>query len=258
MIKSPLRYPGGKSKAVKAILPLFPANVDKVISPFLGGGSVELALVEKGVRVVGSDSFRPLMEFWWCLQYHPKTLADRVAELYPLSKEQFYELQRNYKQRIEDKRELCLGMATMFYVLNRSSFDGTTLSGGCSKPSARFTQSSIDRIRNWTQLKDFDVRWGANDFRDILQFYRDDYFIFADPPYFLKQNNLYGVNGSHHKTFDHKALYDILSKRDGWILCYNDCPTIREMYGKYRIVEPHWNYGMGNNKKSRELLILNY
>ena len=61
--RSPLRYPGGKSRAVLMILPHIPQDTDKVCSPFFGGGSVELALMARGVSVSGSDIFSPLVDF---------------------------------------------------------------------------------------------------------------------------------------------------------------------------------------------------
>jgi DNA adenine methylase len=43
-IKSPLRYPGGKSRAIKQILPQITLNIREYREPFLGGGSVFFAV----------------------------------------------------------------------------------------------------------------------------------------------------------------------------------------------------------------------
>ncbi len=43
-LKSPLRYPGGKSKVVKDLLPYFPLDIDEFREPFIDGGSVFIAL----------------------------------------------------------------------------------------------------------------------------------------------------------------------------------------------------------------------
>ena len=57
-IGSPLRYAGGKSLAVGLITEFLPKDVKKVVSPFIGGGSVEVALAkELGLEVVGYDIF---------------------------------------------------------------------------------------------------------------------------------------------------------------------------------------------------------
>jgi DNA adenine methylase len=255
IIKSPLRYPGGKSRAVKHILPLFPAGVSKVVSPFMGGGSVEINLANQGINVFAYDKFSPLIFCWQLINYAPVEFASVIKKNYPLTKASFYREQKRYCSLLEADNfmEVRLELALWFFILNRSSFNGTTLSGGCSNPSKRFTQSSIDRVRNWQKLDNLKV--GYADFKESLNAHRDA-FIFADPPYLIK-SNLYGINGSHHKNFDHQGLFDLLNKRDGWILCYNDCSTIRELYKGFKTVEPEWSYGMGKNKKSRELLILN-
>ena len=44
LAKSPLRYPGGKSRALKQILPLIPLNIAEFREPFVGGGSVFFAI----------------------------------------------------------------------------------------------------------------------------------------------------------------------------------------------------------------------
>ncbi len=47
-IRSPLRYPGGKTRGVEFITQFFPKNLDKLLSPFFGGGSIELSVAAKG------------------------------------------------------------------------------------------------------------------------------------------------------------------------------------------------------------------
>ncbi|MYF99993.1 DNA adenine methylase [Candidatus Poribacteria bacterium] len=42
--KSPLRYPGGKSRAIKQILPHIPTEIGEFREPFVGGGSVFFSL----------------------------------------------------------------------------------------------------------------------------------------------------------------------------------------------------------------------
>lgn len=50
--KSPLRYGGGKSLAVGLIIEHFPNDIKRLVSPFMGGGSVEIAsALELGLEV---------------------------------------------------------------------------------------------------------------------------------------------------------------------------------------------------------------
>ena len=80
-MKSPLRSPGGKTRAVKHILPHFPEDMKELCSPFLGGGSIELALASKGVQVYGYDAFEPLIWFWRTLLERPDALAAEADSL---------------------------------------------------------------------------------------------------------------------------------------------------------------------------------
>ena len=83
--------------------------------------------------------------------------------------------------------------------------------------------------------------------------------IFLDPPYYLKnKSKLYGNNGDMHETFDHEKLFEIISKRKNWIMTYNNCDYIKNLYKKFKIIETSWTYGMNKTKKSSEILIFNF
>lgn len=244
--RSPLRYPGGKSRAVNKILPLIPDKVELLCSPFIGGGSFELACAAKGIKVCGYDIFSPLVHFWQCTLENPTRLASLVENYYPLTKQEFYSLQKSHLDLANT-----WSTAAVFFVLNRSSFSGVTFSGGMSPGHKRFTRSAIQRLRDFivdnltVEEADYETSINAN----------KDAFLYLDPPY-LNGQKLYGVKGSAHEGFDHFTLYKLLKKRDSWILSYNDCQTIREWYKDYKIISADWRYGMGNNKKSNEILVL--
>ena len=243
--RSPLRYPGGKTRGVEFITRFFPKNLDKLLSPFFGGGSIELYVASRGTKVFGYDLFSPLVEFWQCLITHPNELAEEVDKYYPLPKDKFYELQ-NTQTTFRTKLE----RAAVYYVLNRSSFSGSTLSGGMSPEHPRFTQTSIERLRNFYNPY-IDVQ--KADFKKSLNNHPYT-FTYLDPPYLIK-SSLYGKKGDAHKDFDHDGLADILKRREHWILSYNDCEEIRELYSGLHIITPNWKYGMSTDKTSKEVLI---
>jgi DNA adenine methylase len=243
--KSPLRYPGGKTRAVEFISKFIPENLNSLLSPFFGGGSIELFISKRGTRIFGFDVFEPLVEFWQCLLNDSLKLASEVEQYFPLKKELFYDLQ---KKQIEFKTKL--QRAAVYYVLNRSSFSGATLSGGMSPLHPRFTLTSIERLK---KFRNPNITVNVSDFQTSLEKYRD-MFAYLDPPYLIK-SSLYGKNGNAHRDFDHTGLAKILRNREKWILSYNDCLEIRELYKGFDILMPNWKYGMSNNKTSREILI---
>ena len=146
--------------------------------------------------------------------------------------------------------------AAWYFVINRCSFSGATLSGGFSQQAAekRFTESSITRVNNLDLSK---TEIHNEDFTTFLTKDYENGLIFLDPPYYLqKASKLYGKNGDLHETFDHNGLAKILKTKNHWILCYNDCSYIRELYNEYDIISVNWSYGMNKTKKSSEILIL--
>ena len=72
---SPIRYAGGKSLAVGHIIELIPNNIKRVISPFFGGGSIEIAMSKHlGLEVKGYEIFDILCNYWKYQIENPKLL----------------------------------------------------------------------------------------------------------------------------------------------------------------------------------------
>jgi DNA adenine methylase len=82
--------------------------------------------------------------------------------------------------------------------------------------------------------------------------------LFLDPPYYLgKKSKLYGNNGDLHENFDHQRLYECVKTKNNWLMTYNDCDYIRDLYKDFKIIKVNWTYGMNTSKKSSEIVIIN-
>lgn len=241
---SPLRYPGGKSRAIK-ILEKYLPETKELISPFFGGGSFELYCAKKGISVKGYDSFSPLVDFWQCLLENPKKLQSIVKDFHPITKERFYILQKE-QEKVDDKYQ----RAAIFFVLNRASFSGSTLSGGMSPSHPRFNEACIEKLGRFkaenisVENKTFEV--------SILE--NTQKLFYLDPPYLIKYN-LYGKMGNTHKGFNHHKLKEILDHEPLWLLSYNNCNEIKNLYQNYDFIVPDWKYGMSKEKEAKEILI---
>lgn len=246
MYKSPLRYPGGKSRAIKIIIEYFPKSIKVMSSHFVGGGSIELYLSENN-KIIAYDNFDLLINFWNQLKYKNKNLHNTILKYYPLTKEQFLDIQKNIYNS-DDEVE----MAAKFYVLNRCSFSGSTLSGGMSLNHPRFNINLIHKLQE-VNLKN--IEFICMDFKESILLHQNN-FKYLDPPYYI-ENNLYGVKGGLHKNFDHIGLNGILKQSSNWVLSYNDCEYIRKLYEGCKIIQVDWKYGMSKDKKSNEILIIN-
>lgn len=251
---SPLRYPGGKTRACKILDEYicekgFDTSV--VISPFFGGGSFEFYMFKKyGSKLIVNDKFKPLISFWLNAQTRAKDLCEELRKLLNNVSKDYFNAVRN---TIMEESDTFL-QAWKYFVINRCSFSGATLSGGFSAESSkkRFTESSIKRIED---LDLSNVEFHNLDFTEFLKGKRG--LIFLDPPYYLEQSSkLYGNNGDMHEYFDHEKLFKTIKLRKNWIMTYNDCEYIRELYKDYEIHDVNWKYGMNKTKESSEIVII--
>ncbi|MBE9192189.1 DNA adenine methylase [Gloeocapsopsis crepidinum LEGE 06123] len=266
-IKSPLRYPGGKSKALSQIIPHIPLNITEYREPFVGGGSIFLAVKQLlGNRVKFywiNDLNYDLCCFWEYAQDDIESLVARVTEIkqkYANGREIFTYFTREDLQLSKFER------AVRFFVLNRITFSGTVDSGGYSQQAfeRRFTDSSIDRLRQVSPLLS-SVYITNKNYEDLLNQDRDGVFLFLDPPYFrATKSRLYGVRGGLHTSFDHERFAINMCKcQHRWLITYDDSPEIRKLFNFAKITEWTLQYGMNNYKQKvaaqgKELIIKNY
>lgn len=252
--KSPLRYPGGKTRAIpflqETLTTEYPTR-KTLVSPFLGGASFELTLATNGYTVKANDLFTPLAIFWKEVQAHPHELAAEVKTHMPVSKESFLD----FRTKIQTETNP-LTIAAMYFIINRCSFSGATFCGGYSQQAAdgRLTDSSLEILKR-VNLTRFTI---SN--QDVLQFLNENpqtsnTVIYADPPYYIS-SYIYGRDGDLHQAFDHKAFAEAIKKRSDWMISYNDCEYIRALYPGCRFLTPSWSYGMNKSKTSSEILIL--
>ena len=84
VVVSPIRYAGGKSLAVGHVIELLPDTIERVISPFFGGGSVEIAMSKfLDLEVIGFDIFDILCNYWKYQIEQPGLLYEKLKELQP-------------------------------------------------------------------------------------------------------------------------------------------------------------------------------
>lgn len=253
--KSPLRYPGGKTRAIsileKYVSEYFPTKT-VLLSPFFGGGSFELAMAKKlKLKIYGNDLFIPLYNFWKVQQAQPHTLVKTIRSKMPVTKESFQDMRSSILENPDP-----LDQAAAYFCINRCSFSGATLSGGFSKQAAqgRLTESSLQT------LAACDTKTMGFSNMDCVAFLEahpqtDTTFVYADPPYYIS-SYIYGKDGDMHTSFNHEAFAAAIQKRNDWMISYNDCEYIRNLYKDCRIMKESWSYGMNASKKSSEIIIL--
>ena len=261
-----MRYPGGKSRAIKKILPLIPKDFKEFREPFVGGGSVFLAVKQelnsKALYVINDLNY-DLYCFWKIAQNNIEEFVEEVKRI----KEEEKDGRELFNYLVENDNNLSdFDRAVRFFVLNRITFSGTVDSGGYSKQAfqKRFTDSSIERLALLSEpLQGVKICHG--DYEEHLFQEGDDVFIFLDPPYLRQaKSKLYGKNGDLHVGFDHERFARNMKKcKHKWLITLDNTPEIWEMFSFAYIYEWELQYGMNNYKKKnakkgKELFISNY
>ena len=274
LAKSPLRYPGGKSRALKQILPLVPVNISEFREPFVGGGSVFFAIRSLFQSRIKSywinDLNYDLYCFWKQARDNAPNLIEALAETHSTATDGralFEELTRAKDKLNQNRDILCeFQRAVRFFVLNRITFSGVVDSGGYSQAAyeRRFTNSSIERVKNIRPYLS-GIKITNGDYTDVLFHDGEDVFIFLDPPYWKATGSkLYGVRGELHTAFDHVQFAENMKRcSHKWLITYDDSPVIRELFDFAEIQEWTLQYGMNNYRKDsavkgKELFIKNY
>jgi len=264
MIKSPLRYPGGKSRSVDLISTIIP-EFDEFREPFLGGGSIFIYAKQRfpNKKFWINDLYFELYKFWEMTQKDVDAVIDKIYEWrnqFPVGKE----LHKFLNENLTTFNDLERGAA--FFIYNRITFSGTSLSGGYSEGAftGRFTESSIQRLNQFAKVINGSTITNL-DYEELIKKDGENVFIFLDPPYYsATKSALYGKNGNMHKSFDHIKFADNMKKcKHKWLITYDDSEYIRELFSFANIIPWELMYGMRNvtvgaDQKGKELFISNY
>ena len=272
-LKTPLRYPGGKSRATKYLIPKMPKDITEYREPFLGGGSVAIAFTKENpdIPVWVNDLYEPLTNFWFALRDDAEELH-RCIKGYKedygtpdLARQLFNEMkiQLNHPEAEDFYR------AVAFYIINKCSFSGLTESSSFSPQASvsNFSMNGIDKLLEYSKLiQNWKITTGP--YWDMMMTSAPvGTFWFFDPPYDIK-DNLYGKKGELHKGFNHEEFHAWITQgnvKDRWMITYNTNPTLLEWYDGYYQTKWDLTYTMRsvgdymNEQKDRaELLITNY
>lgn len=266
MIKSPLRYPGGKSRAIQQLKHLIPSGIQEYREPFVGGGSffIYIRQTYPTLKIWINDLNPELYHFWKACQADSHQLACAIRNIKNQTtngQALFSELLAADTQTLSSQQR-----AARFFILNRITFSGIVESGGYSQQAfaARFTESAIQRVAELGKYLQ-GIKITHLDYRQTLNTGGKETFTFLDPPYFkATQSRLYGKNGILHTNFNHQEFADQMRTcPHTWLITYDDCPQIRENFTFANLYTWQLQYGMNNYKqgkaeKGSELFISNY
>jgi len=265
MIKSPLRYPGGKSRAMKFLKTYIPPFAE-LREPFFGGGSFSFHCVQAFPKATfaASDLNYDVFCLWQQLKTNDKEIVATVFDI----KNSYEDGRVLYKEILARRNDTLSDFqrAVDFFILNRITFSGVADAGGYSNMAfqKRFTISSIERLQKAAQIVK-KIDFSATDYTYLLEKAGENVFIFLDPPYYsATKSRLYGKNGMLHTGFDHERFYESLKVCEHkWLITYDNSEYIKERYKDFYILDWELQYGMNNYKsktaaKGKEVLIGNF
>lgn len=273
---SPLRYPGGKSKAAEWLVDLFDVqsramDVEVWIEPFAGGAGAGLtAALRYDVPEVWLNEKDPaLAEFWRAAFQRGDELADHVATLI-VDLDLFYES----KQVLDDARRGRGGhtsesIALAVLIVNRCSRSGilTAAAGpiggvdqaGRDAVGARFNGPALaDRIRRIASLGSrvqVSSADGVACVQDIAgSGIEHEVFLFVDPPYLEQGNRLYQQGMS---LGEHQSLAAALRACPApWVATYDAVPEVLDLYPDCAVIEYQLRYTCQSRRTATEYAIL--
>ena len=270
-LKTPLRYPGGKSRACTKMDVYIPDLRDykEYREPFLGGGSVAIHITKKypHLDIWVNDLYEPLYNFWRVLQDDGYKMFKRLQELksrYPdrgSAKGLFLEA----KDVVNDYDQPNLFRACAFYVINKCSFSGLTESSSFSAQASdsNFSMRGIEKLPGYTQIIQ---NWKITNL-SYEQLLTDDknVFTYLDPPYDIR-SNLYGRKGSMHNGFSHDGFAADCDRFIGpQLISYNSSQLVKDRFEGWEVGEFDLTYTMRSvgeymreQKERKELLLFNY
>jgi DNA adenine methylase len=267
---SPLRYPGGKAVLAEFIGATIEANGIKgctYVEAYAGGAgaAVKLLLAGKVDRIILNDADRCVWSFWHSILYHPNAFIDRILST-PVTVEEWKKQRAIYRE--QPRRILDLGFAAFF--LNRCNRSGILTNGGVIggldqegewKIDARYNPDElICRILSIAALRDNITVCNL----DAISFLRatvlptkerSKFFVYLDPPYFVKGSRLY-LN--YYSPDDHAQLAAFLRRIRNvrWLVTYDNAPEIRALYGwRGEITDFFLQYSAASAKEGSEIMI---
>ena len=270
-LKTPLRYPGGKSRALSKLFQYIPNLKDytEYHEPFLGGGSVALEIGKRypHLDIWVNDLYGPLYNFWRVLQDQGQELRDQLLQLKqrhpePVSAKLLF---LDAKEKVNDDQISNLSRAVSFYIVNKCSFSGLTESSSFSKQASEsnFSIRGIDKLPDYSlMIKKWKI---TNVSYEQLLTDSKNAFTYLDPPYEIG-SNLYGKKGNMHSGFNHDHFAVKCDRFVGpQLVSYNSSQLIRDRFAEWTAAEFAHTYTMRSvgsyntdQAARKELVLFNY
>lgn len=262
---TPIRYPGGKTKIyplVREIIQVNSLQGGTYVEPFAGGAGLALKLLARGdvEQIIINDADPAIYSIWHAIIFETRKLCDFISNV-DVNIEEWKKQKEAYNNCCS---EPSFELAKAAFFLNRTNISGVITGGpiggldqkGTYKIDARFTKSTlIQKIgaiaeeKQQIKLYNLDV---LDFMQEILPSLEEKSLVYFDPPYVKKGSQLYKNAFSDN---DHIRLKEkITSYERNWIVTYDVCELINNLYSNYRGRYIDVRYSANGTKKAREYI----
>lgn len=225
---------GGKQYIIRDIVCRIPEH-EVYVEPFGGFCSVLLNKPPSKIEVY-NDISKDIVNLFICIKEYPLELYSELS-LMPYSRWLYEQLLSILDEEFEVPN---IKRAAQWYYLSQSTFgadmrkniSGGNWAHGITKDKCQAFRNKVDNL--FVVAKRFyNVQIENRDYKYVLKHYDNEkVFFYVDPPYYETDSPL-GISWSHEQHLELKKELDSVTGK--WLLTYNDCPEINELYSDYNI-----------------------
>ena len=265
-----VKWAGGKTQLLLEIIKRVPKKFNYYYEPFIGGGSVLLALQPLGATI--NDINKELIHVYNTIKHQPLKLVQAVYKLDSYECDcNYYLKQKDYYNKLITEQQYNIDMAALFIFLNKHCFNGlyrVNQQGLFNVPWNKKTSGVSINIENILNISNYlqNIEIFNKDFEEVLEDCDEDDFIFIDSPYDpICENGFIDYSKEGFTKEDHIRLAKVFKKLDErgcyCMLTNHNTSLINELYYDFNIdivdVRRSINSN-GNNRKGKEVIITNY
>ena len=265
-----VKWAGGKTQLLLEIIKRVPKKFNYYYEPFIGGGSVLLALQPLGATI--NDINKELIHVYNTIKHQPLKLVQAVYKLDSYECDcNYYLKQKDYYNKLITEQQYNIDMAALFIFLNKHCFNGlyrVNQQGLFNVPWNKKTSGVSINIENILNISNYlqNIEIFNKDFEEVLEDCDEDDFIFIDSPYDpICENGFIDYSKEGFTKEDHIRLAKVFKKLDErgcyCMLTNHNTSLINELYYDFNIdivdVRRSINSN-GNDRKGKEVIITNY
>jgi len=225
--KTPLLYPYDKPRAASLVASHIPEDTKRIVSPFLGGGSIELALAARGYEVDANTSSRLLYDFWDCVQRDPERVYQMAMGFHPIADPKlFYMLQKKIYQPHDEFMR-----AALFYILALCAENHAATSGNIEPGTPSFNQL---RLMQMSKFECEGINFCLGDAIKLIK-ESEDFLVCVPPPY-IASGYTNAIVIPEAPQINHADFAELMSDREDWMILYNYHENLRDLYPDNQLI----------------------